>query len=203
MPSGQVSDHPALILSTSPLPVAIQNTGSQVIFIAADNTVAADTNNLFIAPFVSFEWPPLTPLWAICNPGQVSVLAYSPTGAHIGSASPYTPLSPVNYLPADQKNTVYFANLSLVVGVYTATVVSTTVATIKFFDASNNLIATLVTSNGTGTVNLGTNAILVEYYVDTGAAITITLQLSGAHIPYYAGSFYLDLSGLDSANTLI
>ena len=203
MPSVEVGSTPALVVSTSPLSVVLQNTGNKTIFISGDSSVGATVQNLFIAPNVSFDWPANTPLWAICRLGQASTLAYSPNGAHIGTASPSTPASDPQYLPAANPNTIYLAQVPEVTGIYRITCPVGTIATVNFYDASGNLIISAVTVAGTIVVTLPANATSLGYYTDTGINIVIVLQLTGTNVPFYAGSFTLNLSALDGENVLI
>jgi len=201
MASVLVAGTPANVLSGSDLPVILQNTGVNTIFIGEDINVSATPQYNFIPPNASFKWPPRSPLFAICAHGQSSTIAFMPNGADIGVASVTTSLTAPQYLSAPKANSLYISNYSQPVGVYTIACPVGTIATIKFYDSNNNLIISGTTVSGVLTITLLTPASYLTY-ITNGTGITITLTLTGTNLPYSAKSFIFGISGFNGDNGL-
>ena len=191
---------PTLVFSSTALPSILQNTGQNTIYIDTTPNVQASPNYNFIAPNVSFRWPAREDLFAVCAPGTSSMLAYISNGAEIGVASTTQALTAPQYLPAPLPNSLYISQYPQQVGIYTITCPITTVATLLFFDINSNLITTAVTVAGTVTVNVPVAANYISYYTDAGTNVTITIQLTGTHLPYNAGVFTFGISSWGGDN---
>ena len=72
----------------------------------------------------------------------------------------------------------YKSTVDLAVGTYTVSCISSTNATIEFYNGST-LITSVTTTSGTVVVNLATAATNIAYFVNTGTSIIISLQLTG------------------------
>jgi hypothetical protein len=102
------------------------------------------------------------------------------------------PSTIANTVTASAANTLYVGTVSLSVGVYTITCISSTIAAISFFDANDAYIGQTKTASGTVSYNLGTAASKIRYSTDTGSNIIISIQLTGNSVSASGASGTLD-----------
>lgn len=80
--------------------------------------------------------------------------------------------------------TLYYVAAPFVAGIYTITCVSSSVATVTFYNG-NTPITTVSTISGSIAINLGTAATHISYFVNTGSNIQILITLTG--VPLASG----------------
>ena len=80
------------------------------------------------------------------------------------------------------------ATVNFTPGVYVITCVSSTNATVIFYDSSLNVITTATTVSGTVTVNLGTTATKILCSINTGSNINVNFTVSGATVATTSGT---------------
>ena len=86
----------------------------------------------------------------------------------------------------------YQSNVSLIVGTYTITCVSSTIAYVTFFASNGSVIGSTNTTSGTVTYNLATEATKIHYYTNTGSDVVVSIQLTGIGLVTSAVSGTLD-----------
>ena len=205
MPSANISASPSEVFVNPSLMGSVQNTGTSNVYIGVDNSVTADSHNVFIAPNVSFEWPANTPLWAVCLPGQQSVLSYIMNGVSIGGAM----INTVTYGSGavfQLKTGVLTGAVSSTSGTYADTGLAVNIAPssannkIKVtvsFPGWENINANPSASGAQGIFNIfqGTQLIEIPVGIDVAAAAT------GMQIALPVTAVYLDSPGSTSMLT--
>ncbi len=83
-----------------------------------------------------------------------------------------------NAITAAAANTMYQGLASFNAGVYTVTCISSTTVNFEFYSGVDTLVLSGVTSSGTVTVNLASNADRVRLWTNTGTNIVITITLT-------------------------
>jgi hypothetical protein len=110
--------------------------------------------------------------------------------------SPLPPSTVANIFTATSPGTLYTSNVSLVVGTYEITCISTTIAYVVFFDATGAIIGSTNTTSGIVQFNLATAATKIQYYTNTGSLINVSIALTGI------GALFSEVSGtLDTITT--
>jgi hypothetical protein len=109
-------------------------------------------------------------------------------------------LSAAQSLTATAAKTLYYADTTLAVGIYTITCTSSTIARVEFFNG-DTVIGLATTVSGSVAFNLATAATRVYIWTNTGTDITVNIQKTGDALTPTAPSGTLDTLTTSSAYT--